>query len=170
MKRLRGYTFVACAAALALPFAVVPASAGTSSTSQLPTQLRSLVNTTRAQYGLSRLHRSARLDRSALLKAEAIRSCQSFSHTPCGNSFARTFQQTGYFRGNVRIGENLFWGSGGLGTPAGAVSAWLKSPPHRANLLGHGWRDVGVGMVYAPSIFGASNVWIFVLQFGRRTT
>ena len=170
MKRLRGYTFVACAAALALPFAVVPASAGTSSTSQLPTQLRSLVNATRAQYGLSRLHHSARLDRSALLKAEAIRSCQSFSHTPCGSSFARTFQQTGYFRGNVRIGENLFWGSGGLGTPASAVSAWLKSPPHRANLLGRGWRDVGVGMVYAPSIFGASNVWIFVLQFGRHSS
>lgn len=170
MKRLRGYTFVACAAALVCFSAVVPATAGTSSTSQLPTQLRSLVNTTRAQYGLTRLRRSARLDRSALLKAEAIRSCQSFSHTPCGSSFARTFQQTGYFRGNVRVGENLFWGSGGLGTPVSAVSAWLKSPPHRANLLGHGWRDVGVGMVYAPSIFGASNVWIFVLQFGRHST
>ena len=109
------------------------------------------------------------LDASALLKAEAIRSCRSFSHTPCGNSFARTFQQTGYFRGNVRVGENLFWGSGGLGTPASAVAAWLKSPPHRANLLGRGWRDVGVGMVYAQSILGASNVWIFVVQFGRRT-
>jgi uncharacterized protein YkwD len=170
MKRLRGYTFVACAAALALSSAVVtPASAGSSATSELPTQLRSLVNGTRAQYGLTRLRRSARLDASALLKAEAIRSCRSFSHTPCGSSFARTFQQTGYFRGNVRVGENLFWGSGGLGTPGSAVAAWLKSPPHRANLLGRGWRDVGVGMVYAPSIFGASNVWIFVVQFGRRT-
>src|ERR1051326_4584771 len=45
MKRLRGYTFVACAAALFVSSAVVPAYAGTSSTSQLPTQLRSLVNT-----------------------------------------------------------------------------------------------------------------------------
>src|SRR5262249_59293661 len=103
MNGPRGYTFAACAAALALSSAVVPATAGTSATSQLPTQLRSLVNTTRAQFGLARLHRSARLDRSALLKAEAIRSCQSFSHTPCGSSFARTFQQTGYFRGHVRV-------------------------------------------------------------------
>ena len=170
MKRLRGYAFVACAAALALSSAVVtPASAGSSATSQLPAQLRSLVNGTRAQYGLPRLRRAARLDASALLKAEAIRSCRSFSHTPCGSSFARTFQQTGYFRGNVRVGENLFWGSGGLGTPASAVAAWLNSPPHRANLLGRGWRDVGVGMVYSPSIFGASSVWIFVVQFGRHT-
>jgi uncharacterized protein YkwD len=169
MKRLRGYTFVVCAAAFALSSAVTPVAAGKSSTSQLPTQLRSLVNSTRAQYGLPRLHRAVRLDRSALLKAEDIRSCRSFSHTPCGNSFTRTFQQTGYFGGHVRVGENLYWGSGGLGTPANAIGAWLRSPPHRANLLGRGWRDVGVGMVYSPSIFGASSVWIFVLQFGRHT-
>jgi len=168
MKRLRGYTFVACAAALALSSAVIPATAGSSSTSNQADALRSLVNATRAHYGLYGLRRSAALDRSALLKAEEIRSCRSFSHTPCGNSFTRTFQQAGYFRGRVRIGENLFWGSGGLGTPSSAIAAWLKSPPHRANLLGRGWRDVGVGMVYAPSIFGTSNVWIFVLQFGRR--
>ena len=169
MKRLRGYTFVVCAAALAQFSAVTPVAAGKSSTSQLPTQLRSLVNATRAQYGLPRLRRAVQLDRSALLKAEEIRSCHSFSHTPCGNSFTRTFQQTGYFRGNVRVGENLYWGSGGLGTPGNAIAAWLRSPPHRANLLGRGWRDVGVGMVYSQSIFGANGVWIFVLQFGRHT-
>jgi len=168
MKRLRGYTFVACAAAIAQCSAVTPVAAGSSSTGQLPTQLRSLVNTTRAHYGLRPLHRAALLDRSALLKAEKIRSCHSFSHTPCGNSFVRTFQQTGYYRGRVRIGENLYWGSGGLGTPASAIAAWLNSPPHRANLLGRGWRDVGVGMVHSSSIFGYGDVWIFVLQFGRR--
>jgi uncharacterized protein YkwD len=130
--------------------------------------LRSLVNSTRAHYGLPGLRRAAKLDRSALLKAEEIRTCGGFSHTPCGNSFVRTFQQAGYFKGRVRIGENLFWGSGGLGTPANAIAAWLQSPPHRANLLRRGWRDIGVGMVYSPSIFDASDVWIIVLQFGRR--
>jgi uncharacterized protein YkwD len=168
MRRLRGNTFVVCAAAFALSSAVGPASAGSSSTAQQAAALRSLVNTTRTHYGLRPLHRAVLLDRSALLKAEEIRSCGSFSHTPCGNSFARTFQQTGYFHGRVRIGENLFWGSGSLGTPSSAIAAWLQSPPHRANLLGRSWRDVGVGMVHAPSIFGASDVWIIVLQFGRR--
>jgi uncharacterized protein YkwD len=168
MKRLRGYTFVVCAAAFALSSAVGPASAGTSATAQSPSELRSLVNSTRAHYGLHALRRAARLDRSALMKAEEIRSCRSFSHTPCGNSFTRTFQQTGYFRGHVRVGENLYWGSGGLGTSTNAIVAWLHSPPHRANLLGRSWRDVGIGMVHASSIFGTSDVWIFVLQFGRR--
>src|SRR5437660_10069354 len=152
MKRLRGYTFVVCAAAFALSSAVGPAAAGASATAQSASELRSLVNATRAHYRMPALHRSSRLDRSALLKAEDIRSCRSFSHTPCGNSFVRTFQQSGYFRGRVRIGENLFWGSGSLGNANQAIAAWLNSPPHRANLLGRGWRDVGVGMVHAPSI------------------
>ena len=168
MKRLRGYTFVVCAAAFALSSAVGPAAAGRAATAQSPSELRALVNSTRAHYGLHALRRAVRLDRSALLKAEEIRSCRSFSHTPCGNSFTRTFQESGYFRGTVRVGENLYWGSGSLGTNDHAVAAWLNSPPHRANLLGRGWRDVGVGMVHSSSIFGASDVWIIVLQFGRR--
>jgi uncharacterized protein YkwD len=102
------------------------------------------------------------------MKAEQIRSCRSFSHTPCGSSFTRTFQATGYFRGRVRVGENLYWGSGGLGTTTNAIGAWLRSAPHRANLLGRSWRDIGIGMVHSSSLFGASDVWIFVLQFGRR--
>src|SRR5213593_696446 len=112
MKRLRGYTFVACAAAFALSSAVGPGAAGASARAQSASELRSLVNTTRVHYGLRPLHRAARLDQSALLKAEEIRACRSFSHTPCGNSFTRTFQQTGYFHGTVRVGENLYWGSG----------------------------------------------------------
>src|SRR6266516_4790444 len=100
MTRLREYTFVVCAAAFALFTAVAPA-AGSSASPQLPTVLRSLVNATRVHYGLRPLSRVERLDRSALLKAEEIRSCKNFSHTPCGSSFVRTFQQTGYFHRTV---------------------------------------------------------------------
>ena len=60
MKRLRGYTFVVCAAAIAQCSAVTPVAAGSSSTAQLPTQLRTLVNSTRAHYGLRQLRRAMR--------------------------------------------------------------------------------------------------------------
>ena len=125
------------------------------------------VNSTRTHYRLAALRHSAVLDRSAALKASDIIRCRVFSHTPCGNAFVRTFQQTGYFHGRARVGENLYWGGGSLGTPAAAVAAWLRSAPHRANLLGHGWRDVGVAVVHRPGLFGAGDVWLYVLQFGR---
>jgi uncharacterized protein YkwD len=113
------------------------------------------------------LRASSALMRSAQLKAEVIARCGSFSHTPCGTAFTRTFQQVGYFRSRTRVGENLYWGTGSLGTAGTAVAAWLRSPPHRANLLGR-WRDAGVGVVHASSLFGCNDVWLFVLQFGSR--
>jgi uncharacterized protein YkwD len=125
------------------------------------------VNATRTQHRLPPLHRTHALDMSALLKARAIVSCGNFSHTPCGLPLTRTFQRSGYLRGRVRIGENLYWGTGSSGAPTSAVVAWLNSPPHRANLLGR-WRDGGVGIVHESSLFGHSDVWLFVLQFGRR--
>ena len=133
-----------------------------------PSATITAVNSTRSHYHLRALRHSAVLDRSASLKAQDIVRCHVFSHTPCGLAFARTFQQTGYFRGSVSVGENLYWGEGSLGTPDQAVAAWLRSPPHRANLLGHGWRDVGVAVVHRPGLFGGGDVWLYVLQFGRR--
>jgi uncharacterized protein YkwD len=129
--------------------------------------LLNLVNSTRAQHGVAALGLSGELNRSAAMKAAEIRRCASFSHTPCGTSFTRTFQQVGYLRGAAAVGENLYWGQGSLGTPSAAIGAWLRSPPHRANLLGRDWRQVGIAVVHSPSLFGVSNVWLFVLQFGR---
>jgi uncharacterized protein YkwD len=122
---------------------------------------------TRAQHGLRPLHLSRVLDRSAALKAHDIVRCRVFSHTPCGMSFSRTFQASGYLRGRARVGENLYWGTGSLGSVDRAIGAWLASPPHRANLLSRSWRDVGVSTLHAPGLFGAGDVWLYVLQFGR---
>jgi uncharacterized protein YkwD len=160
MKRFGGIGLVMVAVALVQ--AAPPASATSTGG-----QLIQAANATRVQHGLRALHASAALMRSAQLKADAIMRCGSFSHTPCGASFTRTFQQSGYIRRNTRVGENLYWGTGGVGTPASAVNAWLHSPPHRANLLGS-WRDAGVGIIHTPSLFGYHDVWVFVLEFGRR--
>ncbi len=154
-----GLSIVAFLGALII---AAPASAGAPETGATITA----VNSSRTHYRLPALRHSAVLDRSAALKAHDIITCGVFSHTPCGRSFVRTFQQTGYFRGRARVGENLYWGGGSLGSPAQAVAAWLRSPPHRANLLGR-WRDVGVAVVHRPGLFGGGDVWLYVLQFGR---
>jgi uncharacterized protein YkwD len=165
MKRSGGKSFVVLAAVLVTVLLAPPtAPAGTRDNAAT---LFVSVNAVRAQHGLRALRRTHALDMSASLKARAIASCGNFSHTPCGLPLLRTFQQTGYFRGRVRIGENLYWGTGGAGAPASAVVAWVHSPPHRANLLGR-WRDAGIGIVHESSLFGHSDVWLYVLQFGRR--
>jgi len=123
-----------------------------------------LVNRARAEHGLPELRESTRLDRSSRLRALAIRRCAQFSHTPCGQSFRLVFVRAGYHGRST--GENLGWGGGRLGSPARTLAAWCSSPPHRRNLLGRRWRQVGVALVHAQHLFGARDVTVWVLQLG----
>ncbi len=162
--RNTGGSFVGLVAAIAVLAILAPSAQGAPSDQA---SVLALVNATRAQHGVTALGLSPALDRSAALKAEEIQRCATFSHTPCGTSFTRTFQQVGYLRGHVAVGENLYWGQSSLGSPQAAIGAWLRSPPHRANLLGRDWRQAGIAVVHAGSLFGHSDVWLYVLQFGR---
>jgi uncharacterized protein YkwD len=125
-----------------------------------------LVNWTRRHSGLPTLRRSPELDRSAGLRAAEIRRCQDFSHTPCGQAFIAVFQLVGYPL--AAVGENLSWGQGRLGTARTAMASWLASPEHRQILLTPTWRDVGLARAHARSLFGYSNVTVWVAQFGQR--
>jgi uncharacterized protein YkwD len=123
------------------------------------------VNVVRRSFRLTVLHESPRLDRSSLLKANAVRRC-GFSHTPCGTPFIRTFVRAGYMPARS-VAENLAWGQGGRGSPLSTLAAWLESAEHRANLLAPGWQDLGLAF-QRGSMFGYSGVSLWVLQFGRR--
>src|SRR5437763_4656581 len=112
-----------------------------------------LVNSVRAQHGLSPLRELLALDRSSGLRAHAILRCGDFSHTPCGQSFVQPFVRVGYLRRTATVGENLAWGGGNLGSPEATFVAWLRSPEHRANLLKPAWRDFGVALARG-SFFG----------------
>jgi uncharacterized protein YkwD len=159
------------AAAVAPATGVAPARAGATScpsagrgAAREVRELLCLVNQWRSRHGLSELAESARLDRSSRLRALAIRRCGQFSHTACGQSFGGVFAEAGY--GGRSIGENLAWGGGVLGSPVRTVTAWGNSPPHRRNLAGN-WRVAGAALVHANRLFGASDVTVWVLQFGE---
>ncbi len=123
------------------------------------------VNVVRRTYGIGAVRGSGPLNRSAALKASAVRHC-GFSHTPCGMSFTRTFQRAGYLPARA-FAENLAWGQADLGSPLNTLSLWLNSPPHRANLLAGRWRDLGIA-VQRGHMFGRDGVSLWVTQFGRR--
>ena len=124
------------------------------------------INVVRRAYGLHPIRGNTPLNRSSLLKANAVRRC-GFSHTPCGMPFIRTFQKAGYLPARA-FGENLAWGQGELGSPVRALGWWLNSPPHRKNLLAARWRDLGIAFERGR-MFGHDGVGLWVMQFGRRS-
>jgi uncharacterized protein YkwD len=130
--------------------------------------MRCLLNLTRRGHGLAPLRASALLHRSAALRAEAIRRCGDFSHRACGQPFLSVFDRVGYLRARrASVGENLAWGSSGLGSPLATLQAWLCSPRHRSMMLGR-WREVGVAFVHTAGLFGMADVTVWVADFGRR--
>jgi uncharacterized protein YkwD len=149
------------------PTRVCPDTA-TTPDAQLRT-MRCLVNWARRRHGLRRLRKSALLDRSAALRADEIRRCGEFSHTPCGDSFASVFARVGYFRGRAWVGENLAWATSGAASPRATVAGWLASPEHRHNLLTRQWRDGGIALLQADGLFGQPRVVVWVSQFARRS-
>ncbi|MFL5950498.1 MAG: CAP domain-containing protein [Gaiellaceae bacterium] len=123
------------------------------------------VNIVRRAYHLHVVRGNGPLNRSSLLKANAVRRC-GFSHTPCGMSFTYTFRRAGYLPARA-FGENLAWGQADLGSPLRTIGMWLNSPPHRENLLSASWRDLGIA-VERGRIFGRDGVALWVMEFGRR--
>jgi uncharacterized protein YkwD len=143
------------------------AEAATAAAATEVASMRCLVNWVRARHGLPPIRESSQLDRSSGLRAGAIRRCGDFSHTPCGQPFEQPFVRAGYLRRSGLVGENLAWGGSSLGSPRATLASWLRSPPHRANLLRPGWRDFGL-VLARGQLFGNESVSLWVLQFGRR--
>lgn len=119
-----------------------------------------LVNWARAQHRQRRLSKSHSLQYAAALKGHGVVSCRQISHTPCGSDVAAPVRRSGYE--HARFGENLYVGTLGSASARDVVSAWLRSPPHRANILDPRFRDVGAALVRADGVFydGAAVVWI----------
>jgi uncharacterized protein YkwD len=132
-KVLVGLGAFFCLAAVAAPAPARPTGA--------EADLLRAINQTRAQYGLAPVRVDPTLERAARSHSAAMLRTGSFGH----GAFARRLTSFGA-RGPA-IGENLAWGVGSRGTPAGVIQGWLASPSHRANLLRPGFRRIGIGRV-----------------------
>jgi uncharacterized protein YkwD len=136
--------------------------------SQQEAAMKCLVNYARAEAGLPRLESTRKLDSSAAGKAGDILRCDQFSHSACGRDFLYWFRRSGYLSSRCwSAGENLAWGTGNLGTARSMVKAWLRSPSHRANILGGNYSQFGISLrIGSLSGNGGARVW--VNHFGRR--
>ena len=94
-----------------------------------------LLDAVRRRAGLRRFRASVYLRHSAIYKARRIADCKVFSHYPCGDRLASSFDKAGVTRrGRWLVGENLAYGVGPDSTPREILIKWLDSPTHRAVL------------------------------------
>jgi uncharacterized protein YkwD len=130
------------------------------------TAMLCLTNAARAQYGEAPLEVNAQLAESATDKTADILNCDSFSHTACGRSFSYWIWQSGYVTNSCwKIGENLAWGAGAYGTTDSIFRAWLRSPTHRANVLGE-YTQVGISTAVGP-LEGEKSARVWTVHFGN---
>lgn len=128
----------------------------------LPAVVVDLTNEQRTENHLATLKRNTVLDEAATLKAQDMAINSYFSHnSPAGITPWHWFDAAGYKY--VYAGENLavyFTDSNAV------VDAWMKSPTHRANIVGNQYEEIGVGT--AKGTYNGYDTVFVVQLFGTR--
>ena len=134
----------ACLAAAAL---AAPTTAQASSADAL--MLRK-INQVRAHHGLRALHASGSLNASAAAYSSWLMQADFFGHL-AGIRAPANFD---------RLGEILEIHSGRRARIRSTVRRWLRSPGHRAIILGGGYRYFGSGMSVGSFRGRRSTIWV----------
>lgn len=124
-----------------------------------------MVNYARTQAGEQALRDNGTLTESASDKSRDVLECDSFSHTACGREFTYWMRATGYLSMPCwRAGENLAWGAGEYGSVRSIFRAWMRSPEHRANILGD-YAETGID-VRTGTLGGIAGTRVWAEHFG----
>jgi uncharacterized protein YkwD len=182
-SRLFAPALLACLA-VALPAASASAAAPCANANLQPTasngaSVRSatlcLINAERTSRGLVALRADNQLRRVAQRYTGQMVTHRFFAHVGFDGStlHSRIKGSSSYIKRDVatwKLGENLYWGSGNLATPAQSVDAWMNSAGHRRNMLNKNFRDIGVGIaIGAPQDVAGSSAATYATEFGTRT-
>jgi uncharacterized protein YkwD len=163
---------VVSVAAVAAPAAFSSSNRESSSLAALESGVLHQLNAIRAEHGLVPLRSSARLAAAAAQHSHEMAADGYFAHDSAnGSSFSTRIAHWYPLKGHGywAVGENLLWSSPTV-DPGHALSLWMHSPEHRANILNAGWREIGVGAVHATAggAFRNLPVTIITTDFGVR--
>jgi uncharacterized protein YkwD len=106
-------------------------------------QVVTLLNQIREAHGLSDFTPSAPLRNAARFHSTDMLSKGYFDHNSPTEAWDARISR--YLKAPL-IGEDIAWGQGSYGTPAGIVSQWMHSPIHRAIILTPGLHHIGIGL------------------------
>jgi uncharacterized protein YkwD len=122
-----------------------PAEAATTTT-QLQSDILRFTNAQRVKNGCAAVRLDVNLARAARNHSAWMARTGTFSHTgSSGSTFIARSRAAGY---TAPLSENIAWG---YRDGASVVTAWMKSPGHRANILNCKAKAVGIGAVYAAN-------------------
>ena len=115
-----------------------------------------LINQQRINNGLSALKIDAELQRVARIKAKDMVDSNYFSHT--SPTYGSPFDMMKSFKISYKTaGENI----AGNSSNSSAVTAWMNSPGHKANILNGNFNYTGIGVV-SGSKYGKIYVQMFI--------
>ncbi|MFI7547185.1 CAP domain-containing protein [Actinoplanes sp. NPDC049599] len=142
---------------VASPAQAAPArQAQTPALQTLQADIARLTNAQRTAHGCAAVTVNAQLGAAAVGHSAWMARTGTFSHTGnAGSTFATRARAAGFAR---PAGENIAWG---YRSATEVVTAWMKSPGHRANILNCRSRSAGVGAAvnaaghtYYTQVFG----------------
>lgn len=128
----------------------------TSSMSADEQEVFNLINQQRANNGLSALKVDSEVQRVARIKAQDMVNNNYFSHN--SPTYGSPFDMLNSFKISYKTaGENI----AGNSSNSGAVTAWMNSSGHKANILNSSFNYTGIGVV-SGSKYGKIFVQMFI--------
>lgn len=153
-------SMLSCAAA---PLAQ-PAWAVSSGLDLVETDVLRRINVEREAAGLTVLLEDLGLNAAAKAHSLDMASHPCFDHDSCdGTPWATRI--AAHYPPATALGEII---AAGFAMPADVMDAWMKSPDHRADILGPAFKVAGVG--YVESDPGAPYVTYWTVDFGGAIT
>jgi uncharacterized protein YkwD len=130
-----------------------------------------LINRVRVHYGLHTLVFNTDLRDSATGHSDSMVAHRYFAHEGPGGSMDSRISRAGYLaRAHAfTIGENIGGGRGSrYGSPMSVFKDWMRSPPHRENILDPSFRDAGVGVARGYPLSANADAATYTVDFGAR--
>ncbi|MCE7873953.1 hypothetical protein DYH09_26775 [bacterium CPR1] len=152
-----GMTRVLLALLLALPLLA-------DSPTPIETRVLELTNRERLQAGLPALKSEMKLVQAGRLHSREMCELNYFSHaSPTSGQETPRQRVESVGARSMAIGENIYMSSGRSPeeVPARALTSWMNSPGHRANILSPDFTSLGIGIfvsgpkVYVTQVFSA---------------
>ncbi len=115
-----------------------------------------LINKQRINNGLATLKNDSEVQRVARIKAQDMVDNNYFSHT--SPTYGSPFDMLKSFKISYKTaGENI----AGNSSNSSAVTAWMNSSGHKANILNSNFNYTGIGVVSSPK-YGKMYVQLFI--------